>query len=288
MIRSRLACSVFQLLWVFALIPVGSAQASVSEDPRYQYAANLIYRSRGAEKIRASADSQLLVDYKQIQQLYQSALAEKDRDPEAANQMLDQSLVQMIKAIAQAAPAASRTNKLRQDFLDREKSVDTLLDAHQRIALELERDEIASRVNEQVGRLVQEAGQLRDTHQYAQARLALDAAYELVKSSIAGLRGGATLIRTLQFSSPREEYLYEFDRHETYRMLIKVLLLQDADLPSATLVHTQLQQREAERLRLLATESAAAGEYVEAIEKIEASSEQLLKAIRYAGIYIPG
>ena len=84
-----------------------------------------------------------------------------------------------------------------------------------------------------------------------------------------------------------EEYLYEVDRNDTHRMLIDLLVEEKiksayAEGEIVKLVDPAMQ------LRRQADAYAGEGEYQIAIDMLEQSTRQLVRAIRTAGIYIPG
>ena len=61
-------------------------------------------------------------------------------------------------------------------------------------------------------------------NEYKKARKLLDSGYDIAKVELEKLRGGDTLVRSLNFANPEEEYEYELDRNDTHRMLVTVLL----------------------------------------------------------------
>ena len=94
-------------------------------------------------------------------------------------------------------------------------------------------------------------------------------------------------MRSLQFESKEEEYLYEIDRYDTYRMLIGLLV--DGQSKSEAM-KSKISDfvAQAGLLRTQAEEYAAQDAHEQAIELLEQSTRQLVRAIRSAGIYIPG
>ena len=79
----------------------------------------------------------------------------------------------------------------------------------------------------------------------------------------------------------------ELDRNETHRMLIKVLLAEKmANSPMQATAEKFIGK--AEDLRSQAESAAAGEEFEQAISLLEQSTKELIRAIRSAGIYIPG
>ena len=119
------------------------------------------------------------------------------------------------------------------------------------------------------------------------ARAALDKIYENVKVSLESLRGGDTLVRELNFETPEDEYRYELDRNDTHRMLVQVLL---ADKLEGSPMRASAEKfiANAKALRSEAEGIAVGGQFEEAIGLLEKSTKELIRAIRSAGVYIPG
>ena len=58
----------------------------------------------------------------------------------------------------------------------------------------------------------------------------MDRAYLSARVSIEAMRRGDTLVRSLTFASPSEEYAYEVDRNDTHRMLVDLVLAERRDV----------------------------------------------------------
>ncbi|MBF0384039.1 MAG: hypothetical protein HQL69_23740, partial [Magnetococcales bacterium] len=112
-----------------------------------------------------------------------------------------------------------------------------------------------------------------------------DEAYITAKLEIEKLRRGDTLIRTLHFDSPEEEYHYEVDRNNTHQMLVKMLLESKSE---STKKRADKFVVKATELRKKADKLAASKKYKEAITTLEASTKELVRAIRVGGVFIPG
>ena len=101
------------------------------------------------------------------------------------------------------------------------------------------------------------------------------------------MRGGDTLVRSLNFATREEEYQYELDRNDTHLMLLKVLA---ADKPKIPGMDGMLKGHvdKAAALRAQAEETSRSGDRAAAIEGLEASTRELVRAIRSLGVFIPG
>ena len=123
---------------------------------------------------------------------------------------------------------------------------------------------------------------------YTNGREILDEAYVAAKVAIEHVRGGDTLVRSLNFASSKEEYIYETDRNDTHRMLVDVLLKEK--MASNTNIKDMVAKHmhAAAKLRQQAEDEAAGGNYEAAVKTLEHSTKEIVRAIRSAGIYIPG
>ena len=195
------------------------------------------------------------------------------------------SIAELVKPAAAAAkpaaPAAADPRELK-EYAARKESTKALRDALARIAEEKSDDKGRSEVKV-VDKLMADA----DAEVAAnprRGRAVLDHAYLRTKVQIERLRGGETLVRTLQFDSKGDEYRYEQDRNETYRMLIPMLV------PNGSAREAQLKGTldRAAKLRVDADAQAKRNELDGALKTIDESTAEYQKAIRNAGVLLPG
>ena len=115
----------------------------------------------------------------------------------------------------------------------------------------------------------------------------LDKAYEKTKLSVERSREGETLVRELKFETPEDEYIYELDRNDTHRMLLTVLL-QEKMKSDRIKERVESFITAADEFRATAVDSAEDKRFEDATAELERSTSELVKAIRSAGVYIPG
>ena len=142
----------------------------------------------------------------------------------------------------------------------------------------------AAETAKNVDKLLADAEKLAAEGKYDKARTAADEAYLLAKASVGQMRSGDTLVRSLNFANKQEEYKYELDRNDSLQMLYKVLIEQKGN--ANPMVAAQV--KKAQDLRSEAEAAAARSNHVEGIKLLEESTGQLVRAIRAAGIFIPG
>lgn len=175
---------------------------------------------------------------------------------------------------------------LQKEYETRLRSVHAMLEAQQRIADEKASTEQKEQLMRTVSALLNSAQDYAASADYEQAAKTVKQAYQIITASIEQLRGGETLVRTLNFETPEEEYHYELDRNDTYKMLIHMLVEDKKTMEVTDRIEQFLDQANA--LRQLAENQARSGEFVEAIKSLEQSTRNLIFAMRNAGFFIPG
>ncbi len=254
---------------------------------RLQSVAKLIESSSAAQQIESSANPEAIARREDARALYQQAVeADQQGDTESTDQLLQQATQTMFEAVRLAGKEEVKGEKTRRDFAARMQSVEALMQAHQRISVEKQNGE-AGQFKQEVDLKLQRAKSLHDSGQLEPAREVLDEAYVMAKTGIEEMRGGDTLVRSLNFANKEEEYRYELDRNDTHEMLITVLL-QDKMENSKPNPMTQDFIDKAKDLRSQAEQQASNSDFEAAIKTLEESTRQLVRAIRGAGIYIPG
>lgn len=255
---------------------------------RIQSVRSLIEDSTAARRVESSGNAPAQALREKARELHrQAAAAAQAGDKPRSEELLSQAAKQMFEAVRLVDAGPGAKDKKEHDYDSRLESVNALTAAHERICDEKQcervvRDEVRRTVDDKVKR----AHALRKQGDIDGARVALDEAYVAVKVAIEHQRSGDTLVRSLQFKNKKEEYVYEVDRNDTHRMLI-TLLLQDKnrDKPGTPL---QTALEAAAKLRTQAEADASGGNYEAAVQSMEASTRELQRAIRGAGIYIPG
>lgn len=250
----------------------------------------LLESSSAARQIDGSKAPEAQARREKAREIYKSAKASfAAGDLEKANAQLSEVRAAFFEAVRLAAPEEVTAKKLEADYKARLDSVNALLGAYRRVASE--KGSASKTVSETVGQIdksVAEAAKLAQAGKYKEGRAELDRAYLVAKAGISSLRSGDTLVRSLNFASKEEEYHYEIDRNDTHNMLIKVLV--EEKRASNPMLDQQVQAfvNKAKELRQQAEAAAAKRDHALAVKLLEESTVELVKAIRNAGIYIPG
>lgn len=274
---------------VFFVAGTALAQDRVTLERRVQSVATLIETSSAARQIDASGAAAARERRDNARLLHREAVAMLAADDlPAAGRMLDQAAREMMNGARLARPEQVAGEKHQRDFEARLESTRALLAAQQRITLEKAAGREAQASTARIEADMAQAQQLAAAGRYEQARPWLDKAYLTARVSIEALRRGDTLVRSLNFATPREEYDYELDRNETHRLLITVLLADRRDATGAMPPQMQPFIDKAVVLRREAEAMARGGEHAAALKRLEDATRELVRAIRAGGVYIPG
>lgn len=257
-------------------------------ESRLQSTATLVNQSSAAQQIDTSGRPEAVQRRQQARLLLtQARAALQDNDMLGAVTWCNQAARTMFEAVRLAGAEQVRSGKDKADFDARLETTRALLDAHRRIATEKGQTQQLQAINRQAEPLIEQAKRLAAAGEPAQGRQVLDQAYGAVRASIQMLRGGDTLVRSLNFATKAEEFSYELDRNDTHRMLVQLLLRDRAPNPALDSLIEQASQ-ESQRLRQLAQGQAERQQHGDAVATLEASTRELVRAIRAAGVYIPG
>lgn len=250
--------------------------------------ATLIESSSAARQIQSSGIEAAASQRTRARELHARASAAlKAGQLESASTLLDDASRAMFDAVrlADANDLVARKQKI--DFDARMESTRVLLEAQKRIAAEKGGGPRAGDLAQRVEAEMRDAQQLAASGRLVDARTKIDGAYLAVKAAIGNLRNGETVVRSLNFASKAEEYTYEIDRNDTHKMLVQMLLKDKRGTASVDAMVDQAVGA-AEKLRAKAEDQAARRDHEGAVKTLEESTRELVKAIRAAGVYIPG
>lgn len=244
----------------------------------------LLDKSSAARQVETSGGALGQQKRARAREIYREARAAFEAAHYArASDLLSEASVQMFEAVRLAAPGEVTAPKARTDFDARLNSVNSLHAAFRRVAAEKSGAVGVAETSRGIENLIRDAQQLSGEGKLEAGRTALDRAYFLAKAAVSSLRGGDTLVRSLHFATKEEEFRYEVDRNDTHQMLIKVLL--GGKSRSA---EQQIQIDKALQLRARADAAAAGADHAPAVKLLEESTRELIRAIRSAGVFIPG
>ena len=248
----------------------------------------LVSQSSGARQIEASGNVDAKVQLAKARELHAQAKVMLDGgDIETANKLLHASARTLMEAVGMASAEQVNARKDKVDYDARRESTRALLDAGQRIAAEKGAGPRNAELMKRIDTTIAEADRLAAAGRLPEARRTLDQAYGAARAAVNGMRGGETLVRSLNFANKEEEFHYEIDRNDTHRMLV-TLLLQDRRSAGSIDAMVERALEASSRLRKVADEQAQRREFDAGVKSLEDSTRELQRAIRAAGVYIPG
>lgn len=255
--------------------------------PRFAYLRKLLEISSGARQVFSSDSPEAHSAYIKARETY--ILAALEPDTSKVNALLDQAVKQMYVAIRAASPKKLLNHKKERDYKRKLLSVNALMEALDRIAIEKKKVEDTNKLKSNISEILASADQLVKKSEFDKAREQLDEAYLLTKTGIDNMRSGDVLVRELTFASKEEEFSYEQDRNDTHQMLIEILVQKKLGDKPASYRKTVYDKIVAARnIRKQAEKLSTAGNFEDAIVEIEKSTKELVRAIRMGGIFIPG
>ena len=244
----------------------------------------LLTSSSAARQIESSKVADAMQRHARARELHREAQAALTQgSAEKAAGLLTEARSTFFDAVRLAAPEEVTAKKLENDYLLRVESVQALLGAYKRISGEKAAKGVPETVS-QIEKSLAAGAALAKERKFKEARAEVDRGYLVAKAGLTNLRSGDTLVRSLNFANKEEEYHYELDRNNTHQMLIKVLV--DEKKTGDEMIKSFLNKGQA--LRLQADEAAAKKSWGEAVRLLEEATAELMRAIRNAGIYIPG
>ncbi len=248
----------------------------------------LLNESSAAKGVLASNDTEVKNLHSKAMEFYQQAVK---ADANGEKETRDQALLQAKTALFKAAQLVKKVPELNERshslYQRRVQSADALLNAHKRIREELNAGtEVEALENKAITDIAAANASFQKDDLPAATRL-IDQALSALKGSLISLRNGTTLVRTLHFDSPKEEYEYELGRNQSHTLLINILL-QKEPLPKNTKRRFDKDINTAKELRQQAETQAAREEYEVAIKTLKESTRHIVRAIRIARAYIPG
>ena len=287
--RIRIGMALLALITVTTGMQAQQAAADAPVDrvrleQRLVAVETLLEKSSAARQVETSGDAAARQKREKARDIYRQARAAFQAGQyEHASKLLPEATLQMFEAVRLSAPEEVTAPKARTDYQARLSSVNALHAAYQRVAAEKPNAAGVAETSGDIEKLIRDSERLAGAGKLEAARSALDRAYLLTKAAVSSLRSGDTLVRSLHFANREEEYRYEVDRNDTHQMLVKVLLEgKPRTAGQQGLIDKALQLRSS-------AEAAAAGrDHVAAVKLLEESTRELIRAIRSAGVFIPG
>jgi tetratricopeptide (TPR) repeat protein len=136
---------------------------------------------------------------------------------------------------------------------------------------------------QRIERLVADAAQLTAAGRHSDAGQLISEALNLSLTTVSALRAGQTVVLSLKFDTPADEYAYEQKRHASNLMLVEVLV-RDGKVEEGRRKMLDRFVEESTTLKSQADQQAKAGDYPAAIKSMEKANDRLLTGLRASGL----
>lgn len=245
----------------------------------------LLESSSAARQIVSSKEAGATSRHQKAKEIYATAKAALDAGdlPKAAS-LLNETRAAFFDAVRLAAPHEVGAKGLEHEYKSQLESVNALLGAFKRISGEKGGVKDSDKTIALIEKTIASAAAMAQSGKMKDAREELNRGYLVTRAALSSARNGETLVRSLNFASKEEEYNYELDRNDTHQMLLKAFVTDEKRADSMIqgfLVKSQ-------DLRMQAAAAASKKDFAEAVKLLELSTMDLVRAIRNAGIFIPG
>ena len=291
-----------KLIYLFILVLFAGFSGLAHSDPdtsggvtragqnRISAVEKLVESSSAALKIESSSHAGAKVRREEARALLKQARTAHQRGAyKEVEAMLKEATTAMFEAARMVEGGDAPSGKKQHDYQARLESIRALSASYERISQEkaVQSGQQGDKLYGVVQTKMAEAEALRQRGKLDAGHAALDEAYAAVKVALEQLRGGETLVRSLHFETKEEEYQYEVDRNDTHKMLVKMLLKDKMTRPGIDRMVQQF-MGQAVKTRAKAEAQAAEGNFEAAVRTMEESTREIVRAIRSAGVYIPG
>lgn len=254
---------------------------------RVNYLESLVLKSASAKKVDASDNEEAKRTMARSRELYEQAKAAIDGgDLETADNAMRESMRLVGVASRMVASPEKQAAKEKEKFTTLRKSVVSFLEAIDRVVKENGKDKEDLGIDPApIHSLLDEADALAAKGKHKEANVKLTEAYSLSSSAVAKLRDKETILITLEFETPEDEYNYVVKRNESYESLVKIMI-QEKEPDDFKLKKIDGYVEESRSKMANAQELAGKGNFEEAIKVADNATKSLAKALRSLGLMV--
>lgn len=132
--------------------------------------------------------------------------------------------------------------------------------------------------------LLRRAGKLVAENRMKEALAAADEANRLVVESIVKMRSGETVVVSLSFDSPAQEFAYEKRRFESSEVMVSMALDDGRSVGPEARKNLDAMLAEARSQSSAGTREAGAGKYSEAVRTLEGANRKMTRVLQELGV----
>ena len=271
---------LFSMLWLLSVPLQGVAAVPTDErtllERKQALIGTMLRPGPTVKKISDSGNSLAKEKLKQARKLHQQAeLLIAAGDLAKAKQSSNQALLTITSALSLARKGAgpSAADKKRYQVLSSGLAS---------LEKNIQADPGVSINQGQLSRLKLQAARAQKSNDYRKANNLLVQAYEMAVAAVSSANQKKTVVVSLDFDTPKDEYEYEAKRYQGNRELVETVLKRQQPTSTHKLVRQGMGR--ADKTRNKAKQQASNGDYSQAISTMEQASEQLSKMMAMLGI----
>ncbi len=279
---------IFISISIFVLLQPAAARGADQNtekqaENKLQQMGTILYKSTSAKQVEASENQKaitILNDAREVGKHAEVMFSEKNFQQSLEDANI--AIRKLMEAVKLLHSSKNRVVQMKNLFEKRNKQVDIFFTTAERIKSEKGWTEEQEQLFAKAYAERAFAMELYKDNSYDDAIKTLDTAYLLVTASVGSMKQGETLVRTLEFKTPKDEYDYEVDRNEVFFSLIDIYLKGKID------EKTKIDIDKARDIQKKASVIAEKGEYKDAVKELEISTKMLIRLVRTkVGLYIP-
>lgn len=267
--------------------PGARAQASPeSRRPVVEQKLKLIENLLNSPKVRDAAAGDnaeikgLVAKARELVEAARGDLAGQEYD-RAAN-----TLDEALKAVSAVSARASRGGATLSEDARRAQNADLteqIRTYRGSLAEAAKLDKAAQDALGRLDRVTAEAAEMTRAGRHADANRLLAEAYKLAVTSVSQSRAGQTVVMSLKFETPADEFAYEQRRNQSQAMLVD-MMVSEGRAQGSLKDAVNRQTTESRKLRERAESEAKTGDYKSAIKSMEQATGELTRALQTMGL----
>lgn len=274
-------------LLVFLMFPVvGNSAGNVLFQQKASLVKRFLGSSETAKRVAGRGHEGAKALLSEARAKWDSAqLAHASNNEKKALDLLDQALKLLSAASRESADPASQAWLYRARYADLSDSIRYFQDTYQKYLQHADADKraTANRALQEVTTLTRTASSLAEKKQFKKANRTLSQAQDILVSGLKPLLGSRSLVYTLKFDTPRDEYDYEVRRGESLEALIRMALAEGKVGGSFVQAFVENSRVHGKRARA----KADSGKFEFAVSAQEEANSFLVRALRMLGVMIP-
>lgn len=142
----------------------------------------------------------------------------------------------------------------------------------------------AKAVEVKIEALLRRTEQLMAETRFGEATSVASEANRLVVETIARMRSGDTVVVSLSFDSPAQEFAYEMRRFESSEVMLAMALEDGRSVAPGLRKNVDVLLTEARRQRQLGEQEARVGKHAEGVRLLEGANRQMTRALQELGV----